>query len=84
MSDYSSDRLRDALLEDLTDRLEKGEMILDKETGEYVRVAIGGSILNAANNFLKQFPPKQPDDTEVHYKSKLLQEKASKMPFARH
>lgn len=83
MSNHTPARLRDALLADLTSRVENGEMVLDKDTGEYVKVAAQATILTAAINYLKQFPPSDPGNVLSGDASVHLQQLSAKMPFAK-
>jgi hypothetical protein len=57
MSTPSVDQLRDALVTELLDRVQNGEKIVDKESGEVVRVAAPAATLSVAVAYLKAFPP---------------------------
>lgn len=82
-SNHTPARLRDALLSDLISRVENGEMIQDKETGEYVKVAAQATILNAAINFLKQFPPENDAGPVTGPTSEHLERLRQQMPFGK-
>lgn len=77
-------RLRDALFRDLTDRIEDGEMMYDKDSEKHIRVVAQATVLNAAINLLKLFPPEDgTGQSAAGPASARLEELKNKMPFAR-
>lgn len=80
MSNNTSSRLRDALLDNLVDQIENGPVVEIEGTG--VRVSPSPALISAAVNFLKQFPPDGglPASEST---SKTLQGYAEKMAFAK-
>lgn len=76
MAKTSTD-LKDALLVSLVDRVENGE--IDPRSGD--RVSAPASTLNAAVNFLKQFPPEEHLVEVDNNLSETLQKYTNVMPI---
>lgn len=75
----SSKKLQEVLVKDLIDRIENGEIEINKD-GEAVRISAPASVLTAAVNYLKSFPPEK-GWVESEQISKTLERYKNSMPF---
>ena len=82
MSDpLSSNRLHEALLGELINRIENGETVV--KDGAAITVSAPAATLSAAIAFLKQFPPEIGQSKQTGPLSDTLARYSEKMPFAK-
>lgn len=84
---YTSSRLKEAMLETLIKRLDGGDPLTDSdgnvvldESGEVLRGPVPAGVLQAANTFLKTFPP-EGGALHAEDQSETIKRYEQKMPF---